>query len=125
MPESFNDSATAFVAKSDLEADSEEVVREAADTRPLSLKNADNKIVTAAINYSISLTLQSEAHESQNGFVRKSQLVQNPVDIDSEARIAGNKVSSSTAQALSLTLGFSRENHENTYACKTQLRSKT
>ena len=96
MPTSFNDSATIHVAKGTFESDSVEVVRDVFDTRPLSLKNSDNKVCTAAINFSVSLTVQSEAHISQNGFVKDRQLLQNPVDIDTEARIAANRVSEKT-----------------------------
>ena len=45
MPISFNDGVMVFAPKGEREGDESAVFREAVDTRPLSLKNSDNKLV--------------------------------------------------------------------------------
>ena len=64
-----------------------EIVRKATDTRPINLKNTDNKIVAKALNISITPALMSQACELQNGFVRGRQLGQNSLDLDTHSRI--------------------------------------
>jgi len=86
MEISFNDCAMLFPAKGDLEADAEEVIRAPADTRPLSLKNTDNKAVTGIINQSVKPAIKAGAHSSQRGFVQGRQLLQNVVDLDTHNR---------------------------------------
>ena len=76
-PEHHNDSVTIFVPKGGLENDHVQVVREAGDNRPLSLKNSDGKIGTAAVNSTLVPVLKQGAHKSQNGFVKGRQLLQN------------------------------------------------
>ena len=45
-----NDSLTVFIPKDDDPNDFVEIIRPAGDTRPLALKNADNKAVCATYN---------------------------------------------------------------------------
>ena len=85
-PTGFNDSATIFVPKGDFATDAVAMVRNPMDTRPLSLKNADNKVCAACVSKCIADVVTAGTHESQNGFVRGRQLIQNPVDLDSAAR---------------------------------------
>ena len=66
-----------------------EVLREASDTRPLSLKNTDNKILAATINHAIIVPIAAATHHSQRGIVPRGQLLQNVVDRDTEAHHAG------------------------------------
>ena len=87
MPYSFNDSVTLFPAKGQLDGDHEEIIREAHDTRPLSLKNTDNKIVTAVVNQAIIRSVSNGTHPSQRGFVPGRQLLQNVVDLDFHSRL--------------------------------------
>ena len=80
------------------------MIREASDTRPLSLKSSDNKICTAVINRSVADTIKSQAHVFQNGFIKDRTLVPNPVDVDTEARPAANRVKESTIKEVHIPL---------------------
>ena len=64
-----------------------QIVREAFDNRPLSLKNADNKICASVVNRCISPVVEHGTHKTQNGFVHGRQLLQNVVDLDAYARL--------------------------------------
>ena len=86
MPISFNDSATLFPAKGELDDDHIEIVREATDTRPLNLRNTDNKTLTGIINLNMQPAIRSGAHTTQRGFIGGRQLTQNVVDLDFSAR---------------------------------------
>ncbi len=97
---SFNDSAMLFPAKGQLDGDHMEVVREAVDTRPLSLKNSDNKTITACINHASIHTVAQGTHHSQRGFVPGRQLLQNVVDLDYHARHVGLMVHGHNAAAV-------------------------
>ena len=66
--------------KGELEGDAVQIIREPLDTRPLSLKNADNKICAAVVNRSIAPVIKSGTHSTQNGCVPGRQLLQNVVD---------------------------------------------
>ena len=85
-PSAFNDSATLFIPNGEFEADAVAICREPLETRPLSLKNADNKAIAAVVNRSVSEVIKEGTHVTQNGFVPGRQLVQNPVDLDSASR---------------------------------------
>ena len=63
------------------------VKRSADNTRPLGLKNTDNKIVAAVANRAITPTIAANADSSQNGFVTKRQGINNVVVLDTQARI--------------------------------------
>ena len=82
-----NDQLAVFVPK-DTE-DAAPGVREACDTRPLSLNNADVKTVTAVANGPLKRALPSWAAEEQRGFIRGRNFLDNVVDVDSSMRIAG------------------------------------
>ena len=88
-PPHYNDSVTVFVPKGELENDHIQDVREYEDNRPLTLKNSDGKIGAAAVNFATTPVIKDGAHESQNGFVKGRQLLQNVVDLDAFARIFG------------------------------------
>ena len=51
MPIPYNDSLTVFAPKGDDPHDYLEVTRDASDTRPLALKNADNKVVGGVVSF--------------------------------------------------------------------------
>ena len=88
MPMEFNLSLMVFVPKGG-EPDESTVVREPCDTRPLSLKNTDNKVVCSVINHKMRLPLSTHACSIQGGFVPGRQLVANVVDLDAFGRIHG------------------------------------
>ena len=53
-PKGFNLSLSAFPEKGEQEDDTrEEVTRDPADTRPLSLKNCDNKTLAGVVNFGV------------------------------------------------------------------------
>ena len=106
-PINYNDSATIFVPKGELENDHVQIVREAEDNRPLTLKNVDGKIGAAAVNSITIPLIKDGAHKSQNGFVKGRQLLQNVVDSDTLARIFGMQADSFNHQNQSDRKGWS------------------
>ena len=56
------------------------------ETRPLTLKVSDNKIVAGVLNHSLAPVVAKNASKLQNGFVLGRQLVQNVVDLDYYSR---------------------------------------
>ena len=86
-PADFNFSSIAFVPKGDFEDDKFEVVRAFEDTRPLSMKNIDNKNITLANVLALEPSYKQIINKSQNGFVPGRNIVNNPIDIDAAARI--------------------------------------
>ena len=83
MPIDFNQSVSCFPPKGDCEGDEIECVRWACDTRPLSLKNSDNKIVAGSTNITIRNVVAKHTTRVQRGFTVGRQLVENVLDIDS------------------------------------------
>ena len=90
-PHDINEGETVFIPKGQEDDDGrvfkDTVFRAATETRPLTLKNSDNKIVAAVANYAISPTIQKCASVVQNGFVHGRQLAQNIVDLDHASRV--------------------------------------
>ena len=84
-PHKLNESGTVFPPTGVLDEDHHQVIREAGDTRPLSLKNSDDKMSTATVNDSVSNVISTGTHKSKNGFVKGRRLLQNLVDLDSFA----------------------------------------
>ena len=89
MPLSFNDGVMVFAPKGGREGDEFAVYREAVDTRPLSLKNSDNKLVCAVMNHKCRKPLAMGACPLQRGFVPGRQLLANVVDLDAFGRAHG------------------------------------
>ena len=86
-PTWFNSSIMLFTPKGEDESDSySERVRVASATRPLSLKNTDNKIVGSVYNYKLSGPVASSRCKVQQGFVKEGQPLSNPVVLDTHAR---------------------------------------
>lgn len=85
----FNDSITVCppkkVSADELDAP---ILRAALDTRPLSLKNTDNKLIAYAINWPMSHLLSERAHSSQNCFVPGRNFRVNVLRANTCARIA-------------------------------------
>ena len=63
------------------------IFRHPLDTRPLSLKQADNKQVAKILRFCISPVVEKCAIDTQSGFIHGRQLVQNPIDLDFHVRM--------------------------------------
>ena len=61
------------------------------ETRPLSLKNCDNKLIVSANILALEPQYRSITHEDQNGFVTGRNFLKNLVDIDAAGRIYSTK----------------------------------
>ena len=86
--ETYNDSLTVFLPRGEEETDTQyNTTRKVADTRPLSFKNTDNKLVCSCMNYSYKSALKLNITDIQRGFVPSRQLVNNIVDLDTYAHI--------------------------------------
>ena len=88
MPASWNDSLTVYLPKGEEAGDTtNSVVRAVNDTRPLALKNSDNKLVCSSINHVTKPVLTRSISGLQRGFVAKRQLLQNVLELDTYAHI--------------------------------------
>ena len=85
----YNSSITIFIPKGDDPLDKEEITREADATRPLSLKNADNKSNAAVTNVTLRAVISTNMVDVQRGFMSGRELGQNIVDLDSAGRAFG------------------------------------
>lgn len=86
-PSVFNASLLVFLPKGESEFDAQEVIRKAQDTRPISLKNSDNKTVTGALVSPFQSFAKKHTHRNQNGFVHGRFFLRNVLDLDSASRI--------------------------------------
>jgi len=87
-PPKFNFSNLALPPKGHSSSDTVgNVIRLPADTRPLNLKNTDNKTCTAVIAEQLAKALPSVTPKSQRGFVRFRQGLTNVLDIDTSSRV--------------------------------------
>lgn len=84
----FNRSLGVFIPKGDDEGDDEGPVRAAGDTRPLSLRNSDSKVLASVVNHKVAGPAALAAHPSQRGFIRGRQLTANIVELDTHSRAA-------------------------------------
>ena len=89
VPIAFNQSFSTFPPKGSKPNDSFEVVRAAEDTRPLGLKNTDNRIVAGTLVHTLRASSQKSTHRTQRGFVPGRQLTHNVLDLDSAGRVLG------------------------------------
>jgi hypothetical protein len=87
----FNDTLGIFAAKGEEEQDHVDVTRAAVETLPLGLKNTDNKAIGGTINMVVKPMLSKTAIWLQRGFVAWRRLIQNVLDIDTAARILGDR----------------------------------
>ena len=85
--ENFNESLIFYPPKGHEEEDSNLVVRSASDTRPISCKNTDNKIIVGASVVRFYDFAQVHFCKNQRGFVANRNFPNNIVDLDSAARI--------------------------------------
>ena len=86
-PPSFNESVTMFSPKGTQPHDPVEVIREPLKTRPLSLKNTDNKTIVAANVRMLEPQYRKHTHVTQNGFRKGKNFLNNLIDLDAAARI--------------------------------------
>jgi hypothetical protein len=77
--------------KGELAEDEVEIIRDGECTRPLGLKNTDNKVIVSATISTFRKDMRRSTHASQRGFVPGRLLVQNVLDLDAAARIQGMK----------------------------------
>jgi hypothetical protein len=88
LEDEFNASLGIYPAKGTQDDDSAWLVRRGAgDTRPLNLKNCDNKAIAGAVNGKLTPPIARWADEVQEGFVRGRQAVNNVCTIDAHARV--------------------------------------
>ena len=83
----FNASITVFGPKGDEEADVFEVIRGPLQTRPLSLKNTDNKLIVGANTKCLEPDFKVITHRTQNGFTPGRNFLNNILDMDSIGRL--------------------------------------
>ena len=100
VPEWFNESTLVFIPKGDPGAGGVGVQARPGDLRPLSLSNADQKLVALAINVSLSRMCEDVVHDSQRGF-RKGKVITDNV-IELEARIMKELYTGARCPALLL-----------------------
>ena len=88
-PLGFNNSLGIFLPKWTADDDTlNSVKRSAENTRPLGLKNTDNKTIAAAVNHAVAGAITQWADLKQNGFICERQGLNNIIDIDARARIS-------------------------------------
>ncbi len=100
MPITFNDNLSVFPPKGDSPNDVNEIVRSPMDTRPLSLKNEDNKIIASVVNDLLKKCIATRAGRLQRGFVPGRQLIENVVGLDTAARLHGTRANSPSLPAF-------------------------
>ena len=83
----FNFSGICFPPKGNKEQDAIEVIRLAKETRPISLKNTDNKTIVGVSVRKLERKAGENTHRVQRGFVSGRNFIENVLDLDSAARI--------------------------------------
>ena len=83
----FNDSVTIFIPKGEADNDLDLLARHPGETRPLGLKNTDNKTIASNINQSLKPLIFHNACKLQRGFIAGRNFLNNIVDLDSFARL--------------------------------------
>ena len=94
----FNNSIGIFLPKGTADEDTlSSVKRTAENTRPLGLKNTNNKTIAAAVNHAVAGAISQWADPQQNGFICGRQGLNNIIDIDARARISDTSATASHA----------------------------
>ena len=88
IPDGFNASCMLWIPKGWEEEDGNVIVRSAEDTRPLTLRNSDNKIISAAAGLPLGDAVAEKTNFVQQGFIRGRNFLSNVVDADAYARAA-------------------------------------
>ena len=89
-----------FIPKGDEDGDDIECSREAADTRPISLKNGDCKTITSAWVHGLRPGLARSACSVQRGFVPGRDFTAGIILLDAWARRAGRTAHSANVPLL-------------------------
>ena len=121
-PKGFNHSLAIFPPKGIEDGDAEEVQRAAEDTRPLNLKNTDNKTLAGVTNETLKKPIAKSAPVSQRGFVKGRQGLDNVVDIDTRARILDMQANGDNVPAIMLydyAAAFPSVSHTFLFLCLT------
>ena len=100
VPSWFHRSTLVFIPKGDPGAGGVGVQARPGDLRPLSLSNADQKLVALAINLSLSRVCEETAHSAQRGFRRGKSITDNVLEL--EARIVKKLYTGARCPALLL-----------------------
>ena len=82
----FSDGLQMFAAKGTAPDDPIEVIRAPGDTRPLGLKNTDNKTIAGVTNNAMKHPIAKSANKLQNGFVVGRTFLNNVTLLDTTAR---------------------------------------
>ena len=99
-PLHFNESLTVFPPKGEDEDDANEITRDAQNTRPISLKNTDNKLICQAFNRKADRVVPRHLHPDQRGFVKSRHFIRNIIGLDSHSRINSMAVSPASIPVL-------------------------
>lgn len=78
-----------FLPKGEVAGEGTEVERKAGLTRPRGLMNTNAKVVQASVAHGLSEHVVRHARMEQRGFLRRRQLVQNVLEVDTRMRIEG------------------------------------
>ena len=100
VPSWFNKSTLVFIPKGEPGAGGVGVQARPGDLRPLSLGNADQKLVALAINVSLGRVCEGTVHSAQRGFRRGELLTDNVIEL--EARIMKELYTGARCPALLL-----------------------
>ena len=76
-----------FLPKKLLPSDIDSVIRPTDATRPISLKNSSNKIISLILNLAVKWILKERLHYSQRGFVSMRHFTDNIIDLDTRGRV--------------------------------------
>ncbi len=85
--ENFNVSSMAFLVEGESDHDAVAILRDPLSTRPLCMKNTDNKIIVSADCAALSNTFKKITHRTQNGFTGGRNFLNNIVAIETCSRI--------------------------------------
>ena len=83
----FNSSLMTYPPKGVKEGDAVAIIRAAKETRPISLKNSDNKAITDANVSCFRNLVGKNTHHIQRGFVHGRNFLENVLELDSMSRI--------------------------------------
>ena len=83
----FNTSCMSFLVKGDDDHNTVAVLRGPLNTRPLCMKNCDNKIIASANCNALNSDFIKITHRTQNGFTHGRNFLNNLVDVDSASRM--------------------------------------
>ena len=76
-----------FLVKGEDDHDSVAVLMDPMSTRPLCMKNTDNKSIASANCIALHLDFTKITHKTQNGFTQGRNFLNNLVDVDSASRM--------------------------------------